>query len=126
MPIHSALGGNAMHRNICTHPGIQALRRCAALLLIAGFISITATAQNGRPNSNTAQAVLHIQVNVVPIVMLPMQKKAAESTFITYSLKNEPLNVNVKEATGPLPAGVVTDGNSAKNAVLKTLTVVTK
>ena len=116
-----------MHRNICTHPGkLKAVRCCAALLLIAGFMNITAAAQNGRPNSKTAEAVLHIQVNVVPIVMLPVHKKAAQGTFITYNVNNEPLNVNVKEETGPLPAGMVTDGGSAKNAVLKTLTVVTK
>ena len=85
-----------MHTDICTHPGkLKVLRRCAALILIAGFMAITASAQNGRTNSSSGQAVLHIQVNVVPIVMLPMQKKAAESTFITYSLKNEPLNSTV-------------------------------
>ena len=116
-----------MHTDICTHLGkLNVLRRCAALILIAGFMAITASAQNGRTNSSSGQTVLHIQVNVVPIVMLPVHKKAAEGTFITYNVNNEPLNVNVKEETGPLPAGFISDGGSAKNAVLKTLTVVTK
>jgi len=116
-----------MHTDICTHPGkLKTLRRCAALLLIAGFMAVTASAQNGRTNSNSGQAVLHIQVNVVPIVMLPVQKKAAEGTFITYNVNNEPLNVKVMEETRPLPANIVLHGANAQNAVLKTTTIVAK
>ena len=60
------------------------LTRTAAFLAL-GFAAGSASAQNGRANSNVAQAQLHIQVYVVPTVFsltAPAQKAAS----VTYNV----------------------------------------
>ena len=87
-------------------------------LLVICF-SMAAPAQNGQKNSTSASAVLHINVIVVPTVMLPPLKKlSAQDSVITYNVPNAAQKVEMREKTQILSR------TGAGSVVLKTTTVV--
>ena len=86
-----------MLRYFCTW-----FRRNALLITATAACALAALplqSQNGPGNhTNSAQAVMHIRVNVVPVVMAPAtrQNVRAESA-ITYNLPARPAHVTVSE-----------------------------
>lgn len=66
-------------------------------LLLAAFVlifAVAAQAQNGRANTNSAQAVLHIQVVVIPTVLTPAEhQRAPEAADVSYSVPT----INLKQ-----------------------------
>jgi tetrahydromethanopterin S-methyltransferase subunit E len=75
------------------------------VLALVGIFQETASAQNGRAASNTSQAVLNIQVQVVPTAMLTNQIANPSNSAVSYDIpvarqklrvteKNEVVNVS--------------------------------
>jgi len=65
----------------------------AAILLTAAF----APAQNGAANTNSAQAVLHLQVVVVPTVFTPADNQhPSDMPAVTYSVPTVNLKQEIK------------------------------
>jgi hypothetical protein len=97
----------------------RVVRTAACLGLLVICASIAASAQNGQKNSNNASAVLHINVIVVPTVMLPPVKKMnAQDSVITYNVPSAAQNVEMRERTRILSR------SGTGSVVLKTTTVV--
>ena len=116
-----------MYANFCTH--VYKFNRSRlvvfVLVLAVSLLSTSVLAQNGRSNSKSTDAVLHIKVNVVPVVMLPAYKRAAESSTVTYNFTNQQKNMDVMEEIRPLLGAATGSGSSnSANAVLKTVTIV--
>jgi len=95
------------------------------ILLVACGLS----AQNpkGRTGTNTAQAVLHIQVNVVPMVFAQQQKAAvAEPAGISYTIpvvSRQDQSI-MEESSMGLPAAPLRCTGISCAAILRTTTVV--
>ena len=97
----------------------RAVRTAACMGLLVICFSMAAPAQNGQKNSTSASAVLHINVIVVPTVMLPPLKKlSAQDSVITYNVPNAAQKVEMREKTQILSR------TGAGSVVLKTTTVV--
>ncbi len=75
------------------------------VLTLVGIFQETASAQNGRAGSNASQAVLNIQVQVVPTAMLTKQIANPSNSAVSYDIpvarqrlrvteKNEVVNVS--------------------------------
>jgi tetrahydromethanopterin S-methyltransferase subunit E len=75
------------------------------VLTLVGIFQETASAQNGRASSNASQAVLNIQVQVVPTAMLTKQIANPSNSAVSYDIpvarqrlrvteKNEVVNVS--------------------------------
>jgi len=75
------------------------------VLALVGLFQETASAQNGRAGSNASQAVLNIQVQVVPTTMLTKQIANPSNSAVSYDIpvarqrlrvteKNEVVNVS--------------------------------
>ena len=112
-----------MQANFCTY--FLKLNRSRYLILALLLMSTFVSAQNGRSGSKSADAVLHIKVNVVPVVMLPVYKKTVENSTVTYNLIDQKRNMDVREETRPLLGTAAGAGSSnSANAVLKTVTIV--
>jgi len=93
----------------------------AALLFL---FQTNAAAQGRGNNTQSAQAVLHIRVNVVPTVMLPQAPQASrQSGAVTYNLPVAPQKVSVTDQTRPYrPEG--SPESHEEGYLLKTVTVV--
>jgi hypothetical protein len=75
------------------------------VLTLVGILQETVSAQNGRAGSNASQAVLNIQVQVVPTAMLTKQIANPSNSAVSYDIpvarqrlrvteKNEVVNVS--------------------------------
>lgn len=64
---------------------IKLVRFVAAIAIALSTLSGLASAQS-RANTRTTQANLHIQVNVVQVVMTQQNPKAAPETTVSYSI----------------------------------------
>src|SRR5579864_9293535 len=103
------------------------LQSAAALALFAMFTNLSALAQNGAARNNSAQAVLHIRVNIIPVVMAPppMEPNLPPATAVTYNIPVSKSKVQVIEETRPFsPAN--SNRMGPQGAVLRTLTIVTR
>ena len=66
---------------------VRSMRKLSARGITAILLLGTAWAQNGRANTNAAQAVLHIQVVVIPTVFSPASSPSGtDKTPVSYSL----------------------------------------
>ena len=104
-------------------PRLQKFARLAGLLLfVLAAVSLPAGTQADTAKSKTAQAVLHIQVQVVPVTQLPKAQRTSSSGAVVYEIPN-PSQMEVIKQIRPMPAGPagVPAGSSA---VLETTTVV--
>jgi hypothetical protein len=63
----------------------KSARHVAVIAILLSTLSGPASAQ-GRANSSTTQANLHIQVNVVQVVMTDQNPKATPETAVSYSI----------------------------------------
>jgi hypothetical protein len=112
----------AMLRDFCTHR----LRKLAplALALLCALASGPLHSQNHRGNtSDSATAVMHIRVNVVPMVMTPSPQQNSQSpSGITYNIPPTQPRLSITQQVRPLAAG----DNTAQpaQALLRTTTVV--
>jgi hypothetical protein len=96
------------------------MRMGLALLGIA--VASTASAQNGR----SAQAVMHIRINIVPVVQTPRAPEAQQTGIVTYNVPTHQTSMDVMEKTSVLPGSAVGGGAGVGSVVLHTLTVVPK
>ena len=99
------------------------LQTAAALALFCILSGLSASAQNGTSRSNGAQAVLHIRINVVPVLMAPPpppQPPLSAVNSVSYNISTTKSNVEITEETRPLSVGV----GGGQGAILKTVTVV--
>ena len=103
-------------------PRLQKFFRLAGLLLVVvSAVSLPAGTQADASKSKTAQAVLHIQVQVVPVSQLPQAQRTSNSGAVVYDIPN-PTAMEVSKQSRPMPAGV--GGTTSGQAVLETTTVV--
>jgi len=100
----------------------QFVRLAALLLFVLAAVSLPAGTQADTAKSKTAQAVLRIQVQVVPVTQLPQAQRTSNSGAVVYEIPN-PSQMEVSKQSRPMPAGPagVPAGSSA---VLETTTVV--
>lgn len=63
----------------------KSARHVAIIAIVLSTLSGLASAQN-RTNTRTASANLHIQVNVVQVVMTDQNPKATPETAVSYSI----------------------------------------
>lgn len=107
--------------------GRRKLFLAAGVLAALGPISKSYLwAQDGRTQTNTAPAILRINVRVVPVATLsPQRAKDDSGAGVTYSIPATPPPMTVSEEIRPLPMGNAA-GISHEDAVLKTLTVVAR
>ncbi len=113
------------------------LGRPGALPIVALWLAFTAMAspciwaQNGKTQTNTAQATLRLTVHVVPVATLSaFPRSPSDSTAsVAYHLPAPPPRMTVTEEIRPLPAGLhsrLRAQHQPEHAVLKTLTVVAR
>jgi preprotein translocase subunit Sec61beta len=102
------------------------LKAASALALLAILSALPASAQNGTPGGRSAQAVLHIRINIVPVVQLPRAQEKQQAGIVSYNLPVDRPTVDVIENVRVLPRSVVGSGAAVGSVVLKTLTIVTK
>jgi|SRR5215469_12600317 len=97
-----------------------------ALALFSVITSQSSFAQNGASRNNGNTAVLHIRVNIVPVVMsVPPspEPNLPPVTAVTYNVSITKPNVDVLEETRPFHAPV-SSGAGTQDAVLRTVTIV--
>ncbi len=96
-------------------------RKCiAASVLFIGLLTGSSFAQNGK-TGNTSQAVLTIQMNVVPIVAFPQQQAAVQNNVaVAYSI---PVNSKRNVVTKSVQEQFVSDGSG--NGQRREVTLVT-
>jgi len=104
----------------------KTLRLAGMLLLILPAVSLPAGTQADAANSRTAQAVLHIQVQVVPVAQLPLADRVTNHGPVVYNVPTNSSQMDVIKETRPLPPGAagVSGAAAGKNAWLETVTVV--
>lgn len=95
------------------------------LIFVFLFASLPALAQNGKTSSNSAQAVLHIRINLVQTVALPPPTTTISgNNAVSYNFSTVKPNVEVREEIRPLLGSGFGQSVDGKGAVLKTLTIV--
>jgi len=106
----------------------RTLRLLVLQFIILPVVSLPAGTQADAANSRTAQAVLHIQVQVVPVAQLPLADRGTGPVHrpIVYSIPTNSPQMDVIRETRPLPAGAagVSGVGAGKGAWLETVTVV--
>ena len=102
------------------------LRLAGLLLLIVPAISLPAGTQADAANSKTAQAVLHIQVQVVPVAQLPLADHSTNRGPVVYNIPTNSPQMDVIRETRPLPpaAARAAGVGAGREAWLETVTVV--
>jgi hypothetical protein len=73
------------------------IRTLTVMLALMGIFQTAAIAQNGRTGANASQAVLTIQVQVVPAAMLPAQAVSQGNQTVSYSIPVAPSQLSVIE-----------------------------
>ena len=112
--------------------GRSGARSVVALgLAITAMASPCIWAQNGKTQTNTAQATLRLTVRVVPVATLPAFPKSQSDSqaSVAYHLPTPPPRMTVTEEIRPLPAIHhlrLRAQRPPAGAVLKTLTVVAR
>ena len=104
------------------------LQAAAALALFSFGTSLSASAQNAPGGNHSAQAVLHIRVNIVPTVMTPLpptEPNRLLPTTVTYNVPTAKSNVEMIEETRSLPPAS-TKAIGSQGAVLQTVTIVVR
>jgi hypothetical protein len=72
----------------------KSVRNVAIVAILLSTLSGLASAQ-GRANTSTTQANLHIQVNVVQVVTTDQDSKATPETAVSYSIPTVPPRMSV-------------------------------
>jgi hypothetical protein len=96
---------------------IKLMRFVAAIAIVLSTLSGLASAQN-RTNTRTASANLHIQVNVVEVVMTDQNSKAKPETAVSYSIPAIQPRMSVTKNIRKMQA---TDGTSPRMVEITTI-----
>lgn len=96
---------------------IKLMRFVAVIAIVLSTLSGLAFAQN-RTNTSTTSANLHIQVNVVPIVMTDQSPKATSETAVSYSISTMQPRRSVTKEIRNMQA---TDGKSPRMLEITTI-----
>jgi hypothetical protein len=107
LALRSSIGVNADSLNE-GYFMIKLMRFIAAIAIVLSTLSGLASAQN-RTNTSTTSANLHIQVNVVQVVMTEKNPKATPETAVSYSIPTIQPRMSVTKETRKMQA---TDGKS--------------
>jgi hypothetical protein len=91
------------------------------VLTFAGIFQETASAQNGRAASNASQAVLTIQVQVVPTAMLTKQIANPNNSGVSYDI---PVARQKLRVTAKNEAVNVSDNGKIERRIVNIVTVV--
>ena len=90
---------------------------CAILL----FLALPALAQSERGNTRSSQAVLHIRINIVPVILSSQPaREPSAGGLIAYHIPLDSAKTSVTVDVRPLPAA------SGRVGVLKTTTIVAR
>jgi hypothetical protein len=100
----------------------RSIRGLAVVLALVGIFQETASAQNGRAGSNASQAVLTIQVQVVPTAMLTKQIESQSNSAVSYSIPVAPQRLRVSEKKEVV--NVSEDSGKVERLIVNTVTVV--
>jgi hypothetical protein len=73
------------------------MRILTVVFALVGIFQETSAAQNVRAGTKAIQAVLTIQVQVVPTAMLPAQQASPSNQSISYSIPLAPVRLSVTE-----------------------------
>ena len=76
---------------------VRIIRTLTLILVLMGIFHTAAIAQNGRMGTNARQAVLTIQVQVVPTAMLPLQAVNQGTQSVSYSIPVATARLSVTE-----------------------------
>lgn len=106
------------------HP--QKPLRLLGLLLVLLVVSLPAGSQADAAKPKKAQAVLHVQVQVVPVTQLPGADRPANQGPVVYNISTGSPQMDVIRETRRIPAGAagVSGAGVGKDAWLETVTVV--
>ncbi len=102
-------------------------RLCCGIICLALLLSASLCAQNlpGRTNTNTANAVLHIRVNVIPTVLTANPKEPAPtSSGINYIIPMVPQQTQTIVQETPTSPSTVPCNAQTCSAVLRTTTII--
>jgi hypothetical protein len=115
-----------MKSQVTVHHTRKPLKLLGPLLLILPAVSLPAGTQADAANSKTAQAVLHIQVQVVPVAQLPLADRLTSHGPVVYNILTGSPQMDVIKETRRLPAGAagVSGAGAGRDAWLETVTVV--
>src|SRR5258708_25734285 len=102
-------------------PSFLAARRTSMRLVCLAFLTLSASTQSVRGNTNTSQAVLHIRVNVVPTIMSSQQARSQSAgDTVAYHIPVDPAKTSVTIDLQPLPTA------TAQGGVLNTTTIIAR
>ena len=76
---------------------VRWIRTLSVMFALMGMFQPAAIAQSGRMRTNASQAVLTIQVQVVPAAMLPVQPENQGNQTVSYSIPVAPARLSVTE-----------------------------
>ena len=96
---------------------IKLARFAVIIAIVLNMLSGLASAQS-RANTSTTQANLHIQVNVVQVVMTIQNPKAALETTVIYSIPAVQPRMSVTKEIRKMQA---TEGNSLRMVEITTV-----
>jgi len=117
-----------MKNLMAVHHGQKPLRWVSLLLMILPAVSLPAGTQADVPKSTSAQAVLHVQVHVVPVSQLPPGSPTMNLAHgsVVYNIPANSPQMDVTKEIHLMPSGVagVAGVSGGKAAVLETTTVV--
>ena len=91
------------------------------VLTFAGIFQETASAQNGRAGTNASQAVLNIQVQVVPTAMLTKQIANPSNSAVSYDIPVARQRLRVTEKNEVV---IVSDSGKVERHIVNIVTVV--
>lgn len=96
------------------------------VLLMMAALSLPLSAQTRNTGTNSAQAVLHIRVNIVPALLAappPVESKIPPIGLVSYNLPAPKSNVEMTEETHSLFVQSAGKPERVEGAILKTLTI---
>ena len=96
---------------------IKLARFAAMIAIVISTLSGLASAQS-RANTSTTQANLHIQVNVVQVIMTNQNPKAAPETTVSYSIPTIQPRMSITKESRQMQA---TEGNSVSIVEITTV-----
>jgi hypothetical protein len=101
------------------------LKTAIALCAMSIWFSLPASAQNGAPGGRSAQAVLHIRINIVPVMQAPRMPEKPQTGIVSYDVPVNRTPVDVIEDVQVL-SGTAVGSGTGDSVILKTRTIVAK
>ena len=99
----------------------RSIRCLVVVLTLVGIFQEMASAQNGRAGTNASQAVLNIQVQVVPTAMLTKQIANPSNSAVSYDIPVARQRLRVTEKNEVV---IVSDSGKVERHIVNIVTVV--